>query len=383
MEQPNWESWREEFPGLQKSTYLNTVSLGQLSRASRSAVERFLDLWTELGASAWYRYWLDEVHRLRQEFARLIHASVDEVAILPNISSALAAVSFSLDYTHRNRAVCCELDFPTLPHQFLAKSRDGVETIILPSADKIGVPLEAFEKAVNERTALLATCRVYFTSGYIQNVKALAEIAHRQGALCLVDDYQGCGQIPIDVKETDVDFLVTGGLKWLIGGPGVAYLYVRKELIPQLEPRAVGWFAHQRQFDFDPMTLELRLDARRFEAGTPAVAAVYAARAGLEIINEITPQAIRQRCAWLNQDLGKRLRERGYRLRNPTDPQQQASITIVEIQDPAGVSKALAERRIIVDKRPGVVRISPYFYNTLAENERIVEALDEITRRKS
>lgn len=381
MDQPDWAGWRGEFPGLQKSTYLNTVSLGQLSRASRAAVERFLDLWTELGASAWYRYWLDEVQALRQEFARLINASIEEVAILPNISSALAAVSFSLDYSQRKRVVCCELDFPTLPHHFLAKSRDGVETTILPSPDKIGIPLEAFEEAVDGRTALLATCRVYFTSGYIQDVKALAEIAHRQGALCLVDDYQGTGQVPIDVREADVDFLVTGGLKWLIGGPGVAYLYVRKELIPQLEPRAVGWFAHQRQFDFDPYTLELRPDARRFEAGTPAVAAVYAGRAGLEIINKITPRAIRQRTASLNQDLAGRLRESGYRLRIPSNPSRQAGITIVEMDDPTGVTKALAERRIIVDKRPGVVRVSPYFYNTQAENEMIVQALDEIIQR--
>ncbi len=381
MAEPDWKRWREEFPGLQKSTYLNTVSLGQLSRASRAAVERFLDLWTEMGASAWYRYWLDEVHALRLEFARLINASVEEVAILPNISSALAAVSFSLDYSQRQRVVCCELDFPTLPQHFLAKGRDGVETVILPSPDKTSVPLEAFEHAIDGRTALLATCRVYFTSGYIQDVKALAAMAHRQGALCLVDDYQGTGQAPIDVKEADVDFLVTGGLKWLIGGPGVAYLYVRKELAAQLEPRATGWFAHQRQFDFDPTTLELRGDARRFEAGTPAVGAVYAGRAGLEIINQLTPAAIRQRCAALNQDLGQRLRERGYRLRAPHDPERQASITIVELADPAGVTQALAERRIIVDKRPGVIRISPYFYNTLEENERVVQALDEITRR--
>ena len=182
------------------------------------------------------------------------------------------------------------------------------------------------------------------------------------------------------MRETDVDFLVTGGLKWLIGGPGVAYLYVRKELLAQLEPRVVGWFAHQRQFDFDPYTLELRPDARRFEAGTPAMAAVYAARAGLEIINQITPQAIRQRTASLNQDLAGRLRERGYRLRMPADPNRQASITIVELEDPIGVTKALAERQIIVDKRPGVIRISPYFYNTLKENELVVQALDEITR---
>ncbi|HSF81124.1 MAG TPA: aminotransferase class V-fold PLP-dependent enzyme [Anaerolineales bacterium] len=379
QEGPDWSAWREEFPGLRKSVYLNTVSLGQLSRRSRAAVNRFLDLWTERGASAWYDFWLAEVAGLRQEFARLVGASPEEVAVLPNISSALAAISSSLDYSSRKRVVACELDFPTLTHHFLARRAEGLELTILPSPDKISVPLEAFERAIDERTALVATCRVYFTSGYIQDVKALAEMAHRQGALCLVDDYQGTGQVPIDVKEAGVDFLLTGGLKWLIGGPGVAYLYVRRELIPGLSPRVAGWFGHNRQFDFDPHTLEFRPDARRFEAGTPAVAAVYAARAGLEIINEIGPPQLRQRTAALSQDLVARLQTGGYRLRIPADPDRQAGITILEIDEPMAVTRALADRGIIVDKRPGAVRISPYFYNTPEENEIFVNALAEIT----
>ncbi len=380
--EPDWQRWREEFPGLRRSTYLNTVSLGQLSNRSRQAVERFLDLWTEMGASAWYVHWLAECDALRQQFARLINASVEEVAILPNISSALAAISTSLDFSRRNRVVCCELDFPTLPQHFLAWADQGVETVILPSPDRIGVPPEAFAAAVDERTALLATCRVFYTTGYIQDVQTLAQIAHSRGALCLVDDYQGAGQVPIDVRQAQVDFLVTGGLKWLIGGPGVAYLYVRKELIPTLQPLAAGWFGHRRQFDFDPFTLEFRPDARRFEAGTPAVAAVYAARAGLEIINQIGPPALRQRTAALTGHLADLLQQRGYRLRTPADPAQRAGIVILEMDDPAGVTRALADRRIIVDHRPGVVRLSPYFYNTFEENELIVAALDEITGRK-
>lgn len=383
MHPTDWEEWRQEFPGLQKSTYLNTVSLGQLSQRSRAAVNQFLDLWAELGASAWYSIWLKEVEGLRREFARLIGAAPEEAAILPNISSALAAVSSSLDFTRRNRVVACALDFPTIPHHFLAKERLGVETSLVASPDQVGVPLEAFEAAIDERTALVATCRVYFTSGYIQDVQALAELAHRRGALCLIDDYQGAGQVPIDVRRAGLDFLVTGGLKWLIGGPGVAYLYVRRELIPELHPTVAGWFGHNRQFDFDPFHLEFRPDARRFEAGTPAVAAVYAAKAGLEIINAIGPENLRQRSHQLNQDLVSRLRARGYRLRIPANPEQQASITIVESADPLGVTHALADRRIIVDKRPGAVRISPYFYNTFEENELVVAALDEITRTRA
>lgn len=381
MDQPDWDAWRSQFPGLQERTYLNTVSLGQLSKRSRSAVNRFLDLWTEFGASAWYIYWLEEVDRLRGEFAQVIGASPEEVAIMPNISSALAAVSSSLNYEERQQVVSCDLDFPTLTHHFIAKQPQGVESIILRSPDKVSVGLEAFEAVTNEHTALVATCRVYFTSGFIQDVRSLAQIAHDKGALCLIDDYQGTGQVPVDVKETGVDFLVSGGLKWLIGGPGVAYLYVRQELISQLRPTVAGWFAHRRQFDFDPYTLEFRDDARRFEAGTPAMAAVFAAKAGLEIINEIGPGAIRARTATLNQDLVARLRACGYQLRLPPTPEQQASITILETEKPMEVTRALAERRIIVDKRPGAVRISPYFYNTIDENEILVQALEEIFNR--
>jgi kynureninase len=382
MSNLDWEAWRQEFPGLQKNTYLNTVSLGQLSRRSRAAINHFLDLWEERGASAWYAFWLDEVDRLRAEFARVIGAGVDEVAIMPNISSALAAVSSSLDFTRRQRVITTELDFPTVAHHFLAKSREGVALSILPTPDQVIVPLDAFEAAIDRQTALVATCRVYFTSGYIQDVQAVAELAHRQGALCLIDDYQGTGQLPIDVKAADIDFLVSGGLKWLIGGPGVAYLYVRRDLVSGLHPSVTGWFGQARQFDFDPHNLEFRPDARRFEAGTPSVAAVYAAKAGLEIINEIGTHNLRQRTMQLNQDLVARLRRHGYRLRIPSDPRRHAGITILEIDDPLTITHSLAERGIIVDKRPGAVRVSPYFYNTVDENQILIQALDEITKRK-
>ncbi len=380
MSKVDWAAWRKEFPGLAEKTYLNTVSLGQLSRRSREAVNRFLDLWTSMGASAWYKYWLDEVDALRGEFAQVIGADKDEIAIMPNVSSALAAISSSLDYGERNRVVSCDMDFPTLTYHWLAQARQGVEVDILPSPDNISMPVEAFAEAVDHRTALIATSRVFFTSGYIQDVKALAEVAHQAGALCLIDDYQGTGQVPIDVKDAGVDVLITGGLKWLMGGPGVAFLYVRRELIPLLTPSISGWFAHRRQFDFDPNSMEYRDDARRFEAGTPAVAAVFAARAGLEIVNQIGPEALRQRTASLNQDLVSLLKERGYTLRIPPDPDQHASITIVEAENPMEITKQLAAQNIVVDKRPGAVRVSPYFYNTFEENQIFLNALDEIVR---
>lgn len=378
----DWPAWRSEFPGLERRTYLNTVSLGQLSNRSRSAVNQFMDLWTELGASAWYSHWLAEVDHLRHQFARLIGSSPDEVAVMPNVSSALAAISSSLNFSVRKRVVCCELDFPTLTYHWLAQAARGVETRILPTDDGVHIPVEAFEQSVDGETALIATSRVYFTSGYIQDVKALADIAHQNGALMLVDDYQGTGQIPIDVKQAGVDVLISGGLKWLIGGPGVAYLYVRRDRVSELEPTITGWFSHARQFDFDPHSLEFRPDAMRFEAGTPSVAAVYAGRAGLEIINEIGSRALRQRTATLTRDLVERLLDRGFKLRIPPDPEKQSGITVVEVEDALDITRALANRDIIVDKRPGAIRIAPYFYNTQEENEIAVSALEAIVSNR-
>jgi selenocysteine lyase/cysteine desulfurase len=376
----DWAAWRQEFPGLERITYLNTVSLGQLSRRSRAAVSRFLDLWTENGSAAWYSYWLKEVQAVREEFARLIGADPIEVAVLPNVSSALGAISSALDFTGRTGVVTTALDFPTLTYHWLAKRRQGLEVTILPSPDGVLVPLEAFEAAVTDRTAVIATSRVYFTTGFVQDVAGLAELAHRRGALLLIDDYQATGQVPLDVRRTPVDVLITGGLKWLIGGPGIAYLYVRRELIQTLAPTVTGWFSHARQFDFDPHHLEYRDDARRFEAGTPSVASVYAGKAGLEIVNQIGTDHLRRRTAELREDLVRRLTDAGYRLRLPADPERRSGITVVEMEDPMGVTRALAERKIIVDKRPGAVRISPYFYNTEQENEIVVRAMTEISR---
>lgn len=375
---PDWSALRQEFPTLSRKTYLNTCSLGALSNPSRAAVQRFLDLWTEYGAAAWYAYWLNEIAALRGEFACLINAEADEIAVMPNIGLGLAAVSSALDWSKRRRVVACELDFPTLTHHYLAQARAGVETIILPSDDHVGVDLARFEDAVDDRTALISTSRVYFTTGYIQDVKALADIAHRRGALVLIDDYQGTGQVPIDVKAAGIDILLTGGLKWLLGGPGIAFMFIRRDLIRDMRPALAGWFGHREQFAFNPMQFVYRDDAGRFEVGTPSVPSVYAARAGLQLINDIGPERVRWRTAELAADLVRRLRARGFHLRIPADPGQHASITIVESQDPAPIVKALADRRIIVDRRPNAVRISPYFYNTPEENETIVEALAEI-----
>jgi kynureninase len=368
-------AWRGEFPGLEASTYLNTCSLGQLSRRSRAAIVEFMNLWEEYGASAWYEIWLGKLAECRERFARLINARPHEVAVLPSVSVALSVIGSSLDFTERPHVVTTAMDFPTIVYQWLARRRHGAQLRVLESPDRIQVPTSAFADAISTDTALVATTQVFFTSGWSQNMAAISELAHASGALVLFDGYQAAGQIPVDVKASGVDVYISGGLKWLLGGPGVVYMYVRESLIEQLEPTTTGWFAADDMFAFDPGRFDLATDARRFEPGTPAVAALYAGAAGLSIVQEIGPPAIRVRTRELVADLIVRLRSAGFEPRVPQEPDRHAGIVMVPVDDPPGVVKALAERRIIIDHRPGAIRISPYFYNTEAENERLVEAL--------
>lgn len=375
----DWEATRADFPTLSRVTYLNTCSLGPLSRQSREAVTRFLDLWEEHGASAWYRIWLGECQAVREKLARLLGAAPDEVALLPNVSSALSVLASSDPPEGGYNTVHAAMDFPTIPYQWQA--RRGVEVRLARSPDGVTTPLAEHERLVDARTRWLATSHVFYTSGAIQDARALADLAHARGARLLLDGYQATGQLPTDVKALGCDAYVGGGLKWLLGGPGLAFLYVRRELHDELSPRAAGWFAHADQFAFDTSAFRPHPSARRFEQGTPAVAAVYAMSAGLDHVLRHGPDAIWRRTTDLVRDLYERLRDAGHDLATPARDEDRAGIVMVRVADPPAAVKALRARGIVTDHRPGRVRLSCYYYNTVAENEKVVEALREVAAR--
>lgn len=372
---PELEAYRAEFPIFEQALYLNSCSLGPLSRRTRAGMETMMELWNGYGASAWYGPWFAALDDLRAACGRVVGAGPGEIALAPSISAAISVVASSLDHTKRNKVVISDLDFPTVGYQWAAKQKQGIEAVFLPSEDRVRVDLAAFEAAIDERTALVATSHVNFTSGYIQDIKALAEIAHRKGALLLVDAYQGVGQVPVDVKTTDVDFLLSGGLKWLLGGPGIVFMYVRPELIPTLEPTIPGWFAMNNQFGFGIKALQFKDDAVRFEQGTPSVAAVYAMLGGLSYIEEIGVAAIHERNQYLTEDLLVRALDAGFRPRIAPHPRDRTAIVMLEMDEPQLIVKALAAQRMIIDSRPGAIRISPNFYNTLDDNARIIAAV--------
>jgi selenocysteine lyase/cysteine desulfurase len=371
------ERYRPEFPIFRSASYLNSCSLGALSQRSRAALGEFADLWDRWGASAWYEHWLNACEDVRAAFARLAGADASEVALAPSISAALASIVSAIDFGVRPRVVTTDLDFPTLVYQFLARGADGIETVVLPSPDGVSVPLESFAEAIDERAALVATSHVYFTSGAIQDVATLARLAHEQGALCLIDAYQSTGQLPVDARELGVDFLLSGALKWLLGGAGLAYVYVRGPLIEGLEPTAVSWFGVEDQFAFDPIGFKLRADARRFELGTPAVPTVYTARAGLQLIEEVGVERIRRRVSSLTEDLLQRALAAGFKVRSAADPEERSGILMLEHPDPAAAVRRLADAGVIVDHRPGAVRFSPHFYNTTSDNEKAMRVLTD------
>ena len=378
IEHPELLAYRSEFPILQRKTYLNSCSLGALSNRSMQRLAQFMEMWNEWGAHAWYEIWMGEIAKARQKFAAIIGAQLDEVAIAPSVSVALSSIASALDYSKRNNVVMADMDFPTLAYQWLVKQRIGVECRFVESPDRIYTPPELFEREVDDKTALVATSRVFYTSGYIQDIRAVADIAHKHGAYILVDDYQGTGQIPINVNAMDVDFLVTGTLKWLMGGPGLAFVYIREGLISQLQPTIAGWFGHSEQFQFKTQEFDFRPDATRVEMGTPAVAAIYAANGGLDIVQEISVEQICERTRYLTNDLIAQAREHGWKVRAPLEPEQRSSIVMLEIEQPEEVVKALVARNIITDSRPGLLRASPYFYNTIEENALVIGAIAEI-----
>lgn len=369
------EAVRSEFPILHEKIYLNSCSLGALSHRAESYLNEFLGHWHTMGASAWYELWVGRIEDLRTRVATFLGASPGSLALLPSTSAALSMIAESVRSDGRNRVVCSELDFPTLAYQWAVKPE--IELVVLQSDDGVSIDPQRFAEAVDERTLFLATSHVLFTTGYVQDIALLGRIARDAGAYSVIDGYQGPGQIPVDPGASGVDFYTAGPLKWLCGGPGLAYLWVRPELIQQLEPRITSWWAAKDMFGFDLENFQYRDDARRFELGTPALATVHTALGGQEIIDEVGIEAIHEHNRALTNHLVEGARAAGFELTIAAEPERRSAIVMIQHPDPPAAVARLAERGIIVDHRPGHVRVSPHFYNTTEEIDHCVAALSD------
>ncbi|MGH2402533.1 MAG: aminotransferase class V-fold PLP-dependent enzyme [Candidatus Limnocylindria bacterium] len=393
---PELLAYRSEFPLLDASVYLNTCSLGARSERSRRRLEAFVADWDALGARAWYRRWLGELDALRADFGGIVGVPGDEISLAPNVSAALAVVASALDPVHRGdraaldrladagvaaggaprtRVVTTALDFPTIGHQWLARAPLGVELVVVPSEDGLTVSTDALAEAIDERTALLAIGHVFFTTGAANDLGALGRLCHERGALLLVDAYQATGIIPTDLADGEVDVYVSGTLKWLFGGPGCAFLRVRPSLREALVPTTTGWFSSARQFAFAVDELELAADGRRYEMGTPSVPSAVIARGGTELVREIGVDRLGERTRDLGDLFIGLADEAGLEVHAVRDARRRGGIAAVAVADPKPVVDALAADGVIVDYRPGIVRVSPAFYNTEDEVRLVVERL--------
>lgn len=355
--------------------------MGAPSQDALDALTTFTDQWTALGASAWYELWLAELADWRRNVARLVGARPEEVAWTPSVSAALGSLAGALDrhdrsgkgrYAGRRAVVVGDLEFPTAMAAFgvrpdtplgWVKSRDGVH-----------IPAAAYADQMEGAQAVVAS-RVFYATGAIQDVKAIQKAARKAGALCIVDDYQATGQVPLDVSGLGLDVAVGGSLKWLCGGVSCGWMVVRKPLIGELEPTHSGWWANAGMFDFKAGDFRFWDDARRFEGGEVNLPSLFTSNAAVKLILELGAGKVARRTQELARDLVERLEDAGHGLRQHADPKMRSAIAMVERDDAKADVKALAKQGIIVDDRPGCVRVSPHFYNTIEENEAFVKAL--------
>ena len=374
--------YRDEFGVVQRKAYLISASLGPVSGRSKKYLQEYVDRWEEMGAPEpfWFEEIFPRIRKVKGIYGDLIGADPAELAITTNVTMALSSILSCLDLSgERNRIVLTELDFPTNGHVSLAHRSKGAEVIFLTSRDGLTIPTESFADAIDERTALVIINRVLYKSSALQDVKEICRIARDAGAWTVIDDFHGTGIVPLDVHEVGCDFHTTGVLKWLCGGPGLTFLYARKDLIPSLEPAIAGWWSQREPFGFKTTELDYHPTARRFETGTHAAPIPFIAQGGLEIITEVTPERIRARQHELQEYLMSRADEAGLSVRTPRDPAARGGVVNIGVGEQAlKVAEALYERDVCVDSRADGIRVSPHFFNTEEDIDRLFDALSAI-----
>lgn len=368
-------AYREHFPIFKNTVYINSCSYAALSIEVESAFLKYLKDRHEVGAD-WIE-WCDRLERVRALFASLLNANADEMAVTTSASASLSAISSSLDLTgKRKKIVTTDLAFPTEAHAWHALKKHGAEVVHVKETDGM-IDLDDLEKIVDENTLLVAVPLVCYRNGALADIPAIRDVARRNGAMILVDAYQGVGAVPIDAKEWDVDFIVGGSLKYLLSTAGVGFLYVRNDLISKSHPTQTGWFAQE---DIHAMLIHDNIparNARRFEQGTPSVPNLYAVEAGLKLVLEIGVKNIRRHVAELNERLKAGINDIGGKLMSPTDPEKHGAMITVASTDEYALVAALAERNIVVSCRDGNLRISAHFYNNDADIDAVIKALKE------
>jgi kynureninase len=391
MDAPHDESLllatRAEFPSLEKGVHLISHSLGAMPRAARAHATAYLDEWENDSINAWNK-WLPAVRSLSDVVAEVIGVDPGTVTILPNVSTIQGVVASCFTYDgkgpfgDRKKIVYDDLNFSTVHYVWQEQARRGAEIVIVKSKDGIHAPVEELLAAIDEKTLIVPISHVLFRSSAMYDAKRIIDRAHEVGAMVLLDCYQSAGTVPLHLKEWGCDLACGGSVKWVCGGPGAAYVYVRPDLLPKLCPTSTGWFGHAAPFAFDMGPMRYAEDAWRLIGGTPAMPAVFTARAGWDIVHRLGVDTIRAKSLRQTTLLRGLVEKRGFTVNTPRDDAARGGTICFDFAGADVVSKALCQKSFFHDYRPRCgLRVSPHFYTTDEEIHRFLEELDHLRSR--
>jgi len=375
--------WRGEFPILERTTYLISNSLGAMPRAAYDALRLYGDTWAHRGVRAWEERWWMLPAEVADEIGELMNAPRGSVSTHLNVTECQAVVASCFDFSgRRNKVVYSDLNFPSVMYFWEAQRWRGARVHMVRTDDGITVPTERMLEAIDETTLLVPISHVIFRSAYIQDAAAIVERAHAVGAHVVLDVFQSLGTVPVDVQALNVDFACGGVLKWLCGGPGVGFLYVRPDLGPKLEPKFTGWTAHEDPFAFAVGPIRYTSGPYRFMNGTPNIPALEVARPGLKLVRAAGIDRIREKSKRQTARLIELADRHGWRVNSPRDTEHRGGTVSIEMSNSKEVCAELLKRDILVDWRPRAgVRFSPHFYNKDEELETGIHAVEEILSR--
>lgn len=378
--------WRDEFPIVQQTNYLVSHSLGAMPRGVYDSLRDYADIWTTRGVRAWGDAWWELNGQVGDKIAPLMGAPAGSVLVHQNASIANSILFSALDFSgqKRDKVVICDMDFPSDVYVLRRWLPDHIELHTIRTHDGISIDTDELLSAIDERTRLVSLSHVLFRSSYIMPVKAIVERAHAVGAQVVFNGYHSVGIIPVDVTDLNVDFYIGGVLKWMCGGPGGVFMYARPDLLPTLEPKVTGWFAHQQPFAFDFEQFTLREDAYRLANGTPGIASLYAIQPGVDIITEVGIDNIRIKNQRQTALLFELAEAAGFTLKSPQNPEERGGMVVVDLPHAYEVSRELIERDIVIDYRADAgIRIAPHFYNSDDEVHQVINAMREILENGS
>lgn len=378
---PELARWRDEYPILARTRYLNSNSMGAMHRGTKAALAEYAELWEREGVEAW-EHWPDVVDATADSAARLFGGVPGHTALNQNVAYFQAAVASTIDFSSkRNRVVVEALQFPNVIYVWERFRSLGAELVLVPSDDGMTVPTERMLEAIDERTAIVPSSHAIYVSGALQDIGAICARAREVGALSMIDVYQTLGSVPIDVNAWGADMIVGGSHKWLCGGPGTAFLYARPGVRDQLKPRLTGWFAHADPFAFEPAPIRYADNAWRLMAGTPSMPAYYVARKAYEPLHEIGIDRIRAHNIALCQRIIDRAQAAGLEIHSPLDHATRTGFVAVDFPDSERASKQLVAEGYKHDWRPNCgLRLGPHFYNTEDDVEQFMDRVVALAR---